>query len=145
MALSSDHSTDMDYQNASLPLYEKSSPEPPTGPTSCAKLEATNKLTGEYIKLYTDTDEQRRELIHKLDELKFQYFAIQSKAEQPIDVVIKGLPRDSKTEDIHNDLLELGAANPDPFHSSPRPITRQLVSHSRMDLFTTLTLPPSSL
>ncbi|GFW91824.1 uncharacterized protein TNCV_3400841 [Trichonephila clavipes] len=67
-----------------------------------------NKLTGEYIKLYTDTDEQRRELIHKLDELKFEYFAITPKAERHIKVVIKGLPRDSKPEDIHNDLTELG-------------------------------------
>ncbi|GFT59403.1 nucleic-acid-binding protein from transposon X-element [Trichonephila clavipes] len=65
-----------------------------------------SKLTGEYIKLYMDTDEQRRELIHKLDELKFEYFAITPKAERPIKVVyiIKGLPRDSKLEDIHSDL-----------------------------------------
>ncbi|GFU10886.1 hypothetical protein TNCV_3136861 [Trichonephila clavipes] len=63
-----------------------------------------SKLTGEYIKLCMDTDEQRRELIHKLDELKFEYFAITPKAERPIKVVIKGLPRDSKPEDIHNDL-----------------------------------------
>ncbi|GFV18989.1 hypothetical protein TNCV_4758741 [Trichonephila clavipes] len=67
-----------------------------------------SKLTGEYIKLYTDTDEQRRELIHKLDELKFEYFAITPKEERPIKVVIKGLPQDSKPEDIHNDLTELG-------------------------------------
>ncbi|GFT01564.1 nucleic-acid-binding protein from transposon X-element [Trichonephila clavipes] len=67
-----------------------------------------SKLTGEYIKLYTDMDEQRRELIHKLDELKFEYFAITPKAERPIKVVIKGLPRDSKPEDINNDLTELG-------------------------------------
>ncbi|GFV63685.1 hypothetical protein TNCV_1962311 [Trichonephila clavipes] len=51
-----------------------------------------SKLTGEYIKLYTDTDEQCRELIHKLDELKFEYFAIKPKAERPIKVVIKSLP-----------------------------------------------------
>ncbi|GFU40480.1 hypothetical protein TNCV_1208401 [Trichonephila clavipes] len=70
-------------------------------------LDIRSKLTGDYIRLYTDTDEQRRELIHKLDELKFEYFAITPKAERPIKVVIKGLPRDSKPEDIHNDLTEL--------------------------------------
>ncbi|GFU02807.1 nucleic-acid-binding protein from transposon X-element [Trichonephila clavipes] len=67
-----------------------------------------NKLTCEYVKLYIDTDTQCRELIHKMDELKFQFFAIKSKAERPIKVVIKGLPRDSKTEDLHNDLTQLG-------------------------------------
>ncbi|GFX38894.1 PRE_C2HC domain-containing protein [Trichonephila clavipes] len=70
--------------------------------------ELRSKLTGEYIKLYTDTDEERRELIHKLDELKFQYFAIKSIAERPIKAVIKGLPRDSNPQDIKNDLVELG-------------------------------------
>ncbi|GFW35186.1 uncharacterized protein TNCV_5067511 [Trichonephila clavipes] len=39
-----------------------------------------------------------------MDELKFQYFAIKPKVERPI----KGLPCDSKTEDLHNDLTQLG-------------------------------------
>ncbi|GFY45609.1 hypothetical protein TNIN_154371 [Trichonephila inaurata madagascariensis] len=38
-----------------------------------------SKLTGEYVKLYTDTDLQRRELIQKLNELNYQYFAIKPK------------------------------------------------------------------
>ncbi|GFS50524.1 hypothetical protein TNCV_3197191 [Trichonephila clavipes] len=67
-----------------------------------------SKLTSEYIKLYTDTDEERRELIHKLDDLKFQYFAIKPKAERPIKVVIKGLPGDFNPQDIQNDLIGLG-------------------------------------
>ncbi|GFW58597.1 hypothetical protein TNCV_1579291 [Trichonephila clavipes] len=70
--------------------------------------ELRSKLTGEYIKLLTDTDEERRELLHKLDELEFQYFAIKPKAERPIKVVIKGLPRNSNPKDIENDLVELG-------------------------------------
>ncbi|GFX59866.1 nucleic-acid-binding protein from transposon X-element [Trichonephila clavipes] len=60
--------------------------------------ELRSKLTGEYIKLYSDTDEERRELINKLDEL----------SERPIKVVIKGLPRNSKPQDTENDLVELG-------------------------------------
>ncbi|GFX21473.1 hypothetical protein TNCV_1398871 [Trichonephila clavipes] len=63
------------------------------------------KLTGEYIKLYSDTDEERRELINKLDELQFQYFALKPKAERPIKVVIKGLPRDSKPQNIKKNLV----------------------------------------
>ncbi|GFW10238.1 nucleic-acid-binding protein from transposon X-element [Trichonephila clavipes] len=70
--------------------------------------ELRSKLTGEYIKLYSDTDEERREFINKLDKLEFQYFAIKPKAERPIKVVIKGLPRDSDPQDIKNDLVELG-------------------------------------
>ncbi|GFU56341.1 nucleic-acid-binding protein from transposon X-element [Trichonephila clavipes] len=70
--------------------------------------ELRSKLTGEYIKLYSDIDEERPELIHKLDELKYQYFAIKLKAERSIKVVIKGLLRDSNPQDIQNDLMELG-------------------------------------
>ncbi|GFY69139.1 hypothetical protein TNIN_454251 [Trichonephila inaurata madagascariensis] len=42
MALSTDQTTEMEYQNVSLPSSGKNSPEPPTGPTFCARLEATN-------------------------------------------------------------------------------------------------------
>ncbi|GFW76905.1 PRE_C2HC domain-containing protein [Trichonephila clavipes] len=72
--------------------------------------ELRSKLTGEYIKLYSDTDEERRELyiINKLHKLEFQYFAIKPKAERAIKVVIKGLPRNSNPQDIKNDLVELG-------------------------------------
>ncbi|GFX25604.1 nucleic-acid-binding protein from transposon X-element [Trichonephila clavipes] len=41
MASNNELPTDMDYQNASLPLSGKSTPERPIGQTSCAKLEAT--------------------------------------------------------------------------------------------------------
>ncbi|GFW98173.1 hypothetical protein TNCV_2492261 [Trichonephila clavipes] len=40
MALSTDHTTEMDYQNVFLPSSGKNSPEPPTGSTSCARLQA---------------------------------------------------------------------------------------------------------
>ncbi|GFX08142.1 hypothetical protein TNCV_4783561 [Trichonephila clavipes] len=57
-----------------------------------------SKLTGEYIKLYMDTDEQRRESIHKLDEIKFEYFAITPKAERPIKVPKKSKKSQRKKE-----------------------------------------------
>ncbi|GFY58121.1 hypothetical protein TNIN_459481 [Trichonephila inaurata madagascariensis] len=41
MALATDYSTEMDNQNATLPKSGNSSPERPTGPTSCAMFEAT--------------------------------------------------------------------------------------------------------
>ncbi|GFY67004.1 hypothetical protein TNIN_307221 [Trichonephila inaurata madagascariensis] len=34
-------STDIYYQNVSLPNSEKTTPEPPTGPSPCARLDAT--------------------------------------------------------------------------------------------------------
>ncbi|GFY37322.1 hypothetical protein TNIN_141251 [Trichonephila inaurata madagascariensis] len=41
MALNLDSTTEMDYQNATLPKSGNSTPERPIGPTSCARLEAT--------------------------------------------------------------------------------------------------------
>ncbi|GFY57884.1 hypothetical protein TNIN_473721 [Trichonephila inaurata madagascariensis] len=41
MALNLDSTTEMDYQNATLPKSRNSTPERPFGPTSCARLEAT--------------------------------------------------------------------------------------------------------
>ncbi|GFY67526.1 uncharacterized protein TNIN_289191 [Trichonephila inaurata madagascariensis] len=38
MASSTDQNTDMDYQNISLPSSGRNTPEPLTGPTSCARL-----------------------------------------------------------------------------------------------------------
>ncbi|GFT01565.1 uncharacterized protein TNCV_270551 [Trichonephila clavipes] len=41
MELNNDLLTDMDYQNAILPKSGNSSPERPTGPTSCTRFEVT--------------------------------------------------------------------------------------------------------
>ncbi|GFS85271.1 hypothetical protein TNCV_75281 [Trichonephila clavipes] len=41
MASNNDLPTDMDFQNVSLPKSGNSTPERPSGPTSCARLEAT--------------------------------------------------------------------------------------------------------
>ncbi|GFW40978.1 hypothetical protein TNCV_4370261 [Trichonephila clavipes] len=66
------------------------------------------KLTGEYLKLYTDTFEQQRNLIHFLEELDYEFHVIPSKAERCIKAVIKGLPRDTQLTDIQTELQELG-------------------------------------
>ncbi|GFT97097.1 nucleic-acid-binding protein from transposon X-element [Trichonephila clavipes] len=67
-----------------------------------------SKMTGEYFKLYCDTFDQYHELNSILELLKYEFYSITPKSECPIKVVIKGLPKDSKTLDIHNDLLDLG-------------------------------------
>ncbi|GFY78771.1 hypothetical protein TNIN_452781, partial [Trichonephila inaurata madagascariensis] len=67
-----------------------------------------SKKTGELIRLYTNNFEDYRLLNNTLEKLKFQYFCIKPKQERPIKVVIKGLPRDTETQHIHENLIELG-------------------------------------
>ncbi|GFY06226.1 hypothetical protein TNCV_2680201 [Trichonephila clavipes] len=67
-----------------------------------------SKKSGEYIKLYTNTYEEYRSLNHVLKQLKYQYVVITPKDQRPIEIVIKGLPNDTNTDDIKNNLLELG-------------------------------------
>ncbi|GFX31661.1 hypothetical protein TNCV_4081851 [Trichonephila clavipes] len=63
-----------------------------------------SRLTGEFLKLYTDSAEERRMAVQLLKRLKFQFYTIKSKAERPIKVVIKGLPRNTNPEEIKQDL-----------------------------------------
>ncbi|GFT05831.1 nucleic-acid-binding protein from transposon X-element [Trichonephila clavipes] len=66
------------------------------------------KLSGEYLKLYTNTPEQKTQLIEFLEIVDFEFYAIRAKSERPIKVVIKGLPRDTETNNIHHELVMLG-------------------------------------
>ncbi|GFX09283.1 nucleic-acid-binding protein from transposon X-element [Trichonephila clavipes] len=67
-----------------------------------------SRLTGEFLKLYTDSAEERHMAVQHLKLLKFQFYTIKSKAERPIKVVIKGLPRNTNQEEIKQDLEILG-------------------------------------
>ncbi|GFU22823.1 nucleic-acid-binding protein from transposon X-element [Trichonephila clavipes] len=67
-----------------------------------------SRLTGEFLKLYTDSAEERRMAVQHLKMLDFQFYTIKSKAERPIKVVIKGLPRNTNPEEIKQDLEILG-------------------------------------
>ncbi|GFT72295.1 nucleic-acid-binding protein from transposon X-element [Trichonephila clavipes] len=67
-----------------------------------------SKMTGEYLKLYTDTDDEYYELQAFLESIKYKFFSITPKKDRPIKVVIKGLPRDTDTKDIHSDLIDAG-------------------------------------
>ncbi|GFS98731.1 PRE_C2HC domain-containing protein [Trichonephila clavipes] len=71
-------------------------------------LKIRSRLTGEFLKLYTDSAEERRMAVQLLKRLKFQFYTIKSKAERPIKVVIKGLPRNTNPEEIKQDLELLG-------------------------------------
>ncbi|GFT65923.1 hypothetical protein TNCV_4175991, partial [Trichonephila clavipes] len=65
-------------------------------------------LTGDFLKLYTDTHKERRLAVQLLKKLQFQFYTLKAKADRPIKVVIKGLPRTSKPEEIKEDLELLG-------------------------------------
>ncbi|GFU16027.1 hypothetical protein TNCV_1299911 [Trichonephila clavipes] len=67
-----------------------------------------SRTTGEFIKLYTDNLEQFHELLTFAEKTKFQFYEIKPKNERPIKVVLKGLPRNFKVEEIQADLEELG-------------------------------------
>ncbi|GFW07246.1 putative RNA-directed DNA polymerase from transposon X-element [Trichonephila clavipes] len=67
-----------------------------------------SKMTGEYLKLYTDTDDEYYELQAFLENIKYKFFSITPKKDRPIKVVINGLPRDTDTKDIHADLIDAG-------------------------------------
>ncbi|GFX21647.1 nucleic-acid-binding protein from transposon X-element [Trichonephila clavipes] len=66
------------------------------------------KTAGKYVKLYTDTQPQHDTLNQILEDLKYPFYTFTPKHERPIKVVIKGLPRSTKTAEIHSDLLDLG-------------------------------------
>ncbi|GFW79516.1 putative RNA-directed DNA polymerase from transposon X-element [Trichonephila clavipes] len=67
-----------------------------------------SRLTGDFLKLYTDSAEERRLVVQLPERLKFQFYTIKAKAERPIKVVIKGLPRTTNPEEIKQDLEMLG-------------------------------------
>ncbi|GFT98655.1 uncharacterized protein TNCV_1901361 [Trichonephila clavipes] len=67
-----------------------------------------SRLTGEFLKLYTDSAEERRFVVQLLKRQKFQFYTIKAKAERPIKVVIKSLPRTTNPEEIKQDLEMVG-------------------------------------
>ncbi|GFT59599.1 nucleic-acid-binding protein from transposon X-element [Trichonephila clavipes] len=67
-----------------------------------------SKLSGELIKLYTDNSIDYYKLLKLLDQEKYQYHVITPKAERPIKVVVKGLPKETAIIDIKSDLIEQG-------------------------------------
>ncbi|GFU83023.1 nucleic-acid-binding protein from transposon X-element [Trichonephila clavipes] len=67
-----------------------------------------SKLSGELIKLYTNTSIEYHKLLNLLDQHRYQYHVITPKDERPIKVVIKGLPGNTDINDIKSDLIDQG-------------------------------------
>ncbi|GFU76489.1 nucleic-acid-binding protein from transposon X-element [Trichonephila clavipes] len=68
----------------------------------------SSKKTGTLIKLYTNNSHDYELLQDSVEKLKYQFFTIKPKHERPIKVVVKGLPKNTETRDIHENLIELG-------------------------------------
>ncbi|GFX02472.1 hypothetical protein TNCV_2759121 [Trichonephila clavipes] len=66
-----------------------------------------SKKTGTLIKLYTNNSHDYELLQDSVEKLKYQFFTIKPKHERPIKVVVKGLPKNTETRDIHQNLIEL--------------------------------------
>ncbi|GFU36910.1 hypothetical protein TNCV_2670861 [Trichonephila clavipes] len=64
MALNNDLTTDMDFQNATLPKSGNSTPERPSGPSSCARLEATKADIRRYTLIVQDFENMISSLRH---------------------------------------------------------------------------------
>ncbi|GFV57874.1 hypothetical protein TNCV_501361 [Trichonephila clavipes] len=50
-----------------------------------------SRLTGDFLKLYTDSSEERRLVVQLLKKLRYQFYTNKAKAERPIKLVIKYL------------------------------------------------------
>ncbi|GFV98127.1 hypothetical protein TNCV_4448861 [Trichonephila clavipes] len=59
-----------------------------------------SRLTGDFLKLYTDSAYERRLVVQLLKKLKFQFYTIKAKAGRPIKIVIKVLSRTTNPEEI---------------------------------------------
>ncbi|GFX82865.1 uncharacterized protein TNCV_2958211 [Trichonephila clavipes] len=68
-----------------------------------------SKSSGKHIKLNIDCHEDHTKLVNFMDEdIDIEFYVIKPKETRPIKVVVKGLPRCTKTNDIISDLIDQG-------------------------------------
>ncbi|GFT31344.1 putative RNA-directed DNA polymerase from transposon X-element [Trichonephila clavipes] len=73
------------------------------------KYPKTNsKLSGEYLRIFASTADERNESIAFLKERGEQFFALHPQDTKPQKIVIKGLPISADIDDIKKDLSERG-------------------------------------
>ncbi|GIY60502.1 hypothetical protein CDAR_181672 [Caerostris darwini] len=63
-------------------------------------------LSGELIKIYTNSDDNHRNITTMLKAHKYNYFVITPKSERPIKTVLKGLPKSTTTDEIKEKVSE---------------------------------------
>ncbi|GBM19886.1 hypothetical protein AVEN_186156-1 [Araneus ventricosus] len=71
-------------------------------------LKCCAKPVGEFMHVFTNSSKDHRDLTDYLTEQSIQYYVIPSRAEKPVKIVIKGLPIDTKTDEIEEGLNSKG-------------------------------------
>ncbi|GFY75763.1 nucleic-acid-binding protein from transposon X-element [Trichonephila inaurata madagascariensis] len=69
---------------------------------------SSSKYSGEYLKIFTSSPDEHRELTKFLQEKGEQYFALEPVTKRPQKVVMKGLPIETDIEEIKKDLTDRG-------------------------------------
>ncbi|GFR08060.1 uncharacterized protein TNCT_545391 [Trichonephila clavata] len=69
---------------------------------------ATNNYFNGYIKIQAETPDHHREITEYLTSQKVEHFVTDPIANRPLKLVIKGLPADTKIENIKTDLILKG-------------------------------------
>lgn len=71
---------------------------------------ATCRAQGDFIKVSINTEEEQRSVYHCCRDNGFQYLLFTPIKDQPLKVVIKGIPRCTSTADVDVELVKLGYA-----------------------------------
>ncbi|GFW58599.1 nucleic-acid-binding protein from transposon X-element [Trichonephila clavipes] len=69
---------------------------------------SVNKLTGQYIKIMASNTDELREITAALKAQGEEFYSVPHLSERPLEVVIKGLPKSTPTDEIKEDLLNQG-------------------------------------
>ncbi|GBO00921.1 Nucleic-acid-binding protein from transposon X-element [Araneus ventricosus] len=69
------------------------------------KIKCIAKEAGEFLKLQCTTPDDAKKLTDYFDKNQNEYFVTSRKTNKPIKVVIKGLPKETDTEDIKEELI----------------------------------------
>ncbi|GBN81504.1 hypothetical protein AVEN_39290-1 [Araneus ventricosus] len=71
-------------------------------------LKCRAKPVAEFMHVFTNSSKDHRDLTDYLKEQNIQYYVVPSRAEKPIKIITKGLPCDTKTEEIEEGLTRKG-------------------------------------
>ncbi|GBN56332.1 Nucleic-acid-binding protein from transposon X-element [Araneus ventricosus] len=69
------------------------------------KIKCIAKETGEFLKLHCTSPDDAKKLTDFFDKNQNEYFVTSRKTSKPIKIVIKGLPKETDTEDIKEELI----------------------------------------
>ncbi|GBN54081.1 hypothetical protein AVEN_140638-1 [Araneus ventricosus] len=71
------------------------------------KIKCLAKESGEFVKLFVDTPEEVLKLTKYLEEQQLEFYCVADRMARPVKVIIRGLGKETKTEDIKAELKEL--------------------------------------